>query len=74
MREKSIPLIQLEERKKNYFKNTICHRLVAYSDLNELYWYGPKYVEQDKHKDKNFVKKIKRGPKGESYKKAEKPM
>ena len=55
-------------------KHAICQHLVAYSNLNELYWYDPKYLEQDKNDNKNFVKKIKRGAKSGKYKKAEKAL
>ena len=55
---------------RNFLKIGICHHLVAYTNQNNLSWFEAKY--SIKESNETFVKKIKRGAKGGSYKHAEK--
>ena len=56
---------------KHFLKYAICPHVIAYSNINQLNWFGDEYNKSEKV---DFANKNKRGPKGGRYKKAEKAL
>ena len=56
---------------KHFLNYAICPHVIAYSNINQLNWFGDEYNKSEKV---DFVNKNKRGPKGGRYKKAEKAL